>query len=267
MPKAEKRQRKKAQRRQRVEAEIRRHKARQRRQLIVLIGILVLAVAAVSALSLRANKGKKAASPGSSPSASPSPSPSASPSPGAIACAGSVPQKGNSSPVSEPPPMAVDKAKAYTATIETSCGTIVVDLADDTSPNTVNSFVFLARRGFFDGLTFHRVVKGFAVQGGDPKGAGTGGPGYKVTEAPPSDLKYVNGTVAMAKAGNEPPGTSGSQFFIVPGDGAADLPAEYALLGRVKSGQDVVDRIQSLPVAAEKPQETVYIVNITIAES
>ena len=101
------------------------------------------------------------------------------------------------------------------------------------APITGGSFKYLADKKFFDGTTFHRIVPDFVIQGGDPAGTGEGGPGYSVEEAPPSDLKYTKGIVAMAKTGDEPAGTSGSQFFIVTGAGAAQLTPDYALLGKV----------------------------------
>ncbi|MCW3066682.1 MAG: peptidyl-prolyl cis-trans isomerase cyclophilin type, partial [Solirubrobacterales bacterium] len=111
------------------------------------------------------------------------------------------------------------------------------------------SFAFLARRRFYDGLTFHRVAAGFVIQGGDPVGNGTGGPGYSVVEPPPRSIRYLRGTVAMAKAPNEPSGASGSQFFVVTAANASNLTSDYALVGRVVSGQDVVQRIGGEPTS------------------
>ena len=111
----------------------------------------------------------------------------------------------------------LDPSKTYRATVETSCGTFVIKLDAKQAPKTGGSFVTLARKGFYDGLGFHRIAPGFVIQGGDPAGNGTGGPGYKIRERPPKDVVYSEGTVAMAKGGNEPAGTSGSQFFVVTG--------------------------------------------------
>jgi cyclophilin family peptidyl-prolyl cis-trans isomerase len=123
--------------------------------------------------------------------------------------------------------------------------------------------VSLARKGFYDNLIFHRIVTGFVIQGGDPTGTGSGGPGYRVREAPPSDIVYSEGVVAMAKAGNEPPGTSGSQFFVVTSD--SSLPPEYALLGRVKKGLDVVHAIEEVPAGPdERPISPVVIDKIDV---
>ena len=137
------------------------------------------------------------------------------------------------------------KGKKYSVRFTTSCGVFDVQLAVGRAPKTSASVAALVKEGFYDNTTFHRIAKGFVIQGGDPNGDGTGGPGYKVTEPPPSDVKYTRGVVAMAKAGNEAPGTSGSQFYVVTGEDAG-LPAEYALLGRITKGQDVVALIEGV---------------------
>jgi peptidyl-prolyl cis-trans isomerase B (cyclophilin B) len=161
------------------------------------------------------------------------------------------------------PKQTVKKGEELTASIETSCGTFSIALDSSRAPKTVNSFVFLSEEGFYDGLPFHRVVPEFVIQGGDPLGDGTGGPGYSVDEKPPSNLAYTKGIVAMAKSGAEPPGRSASQFFVVLGADAG-LPPEYALLGRVSEGFDVVERIGALGTPEEKPKETVVIDKVTV---
>jgi peptidyl-prolyl cis-trans isomerase B (cyclophilin B) len=133
--------------------------------------------------------------------------------------------------------------KTYVATVKTSCGDFQITLDAKRAPITGGNFAYLVSKRFFDKLTFHRIVPGFVVQGGDPKGDGTGGPGYTVVEAPPKNLTYQPGVVAMAKTQTEPSGASGSQFFVVTGAGAASLPPQYALLGKVTQGMDVVRRI------------------------
>lgn len=148
--------------------------------------------------------------------------------------------------------------------METTEGDFTIALDTDRAPVTSNSFAYLADRGFFDGLGFHRIVPGFVIQGGDPTGKGTGGPGYKVVEAPPRNLKYTEGTVAMAKTGAEAPGTSGSQFFVVIGSGAASLPAEYALVGKVSEGIDVVRKIGELGGPDERPLKSVLILKAAL---
>jgi peptidyl-prolyl cis-trans isomerase B (cyclophilin B) len=149
------------------------------------------------------------------------------------------------------------------AVVETSCGTFEIALDTERAPKTVNSFVFLSEEGFYDGLTFHRIAPGFVIQGGDPLGTGTGGPGYSVDEKPPANLAYTKGVVAMAKSSAEPPGRSGSQFFVVL-SADAGLPPEYALVGRVDNGMDVVERIGELGTPEEKPKQTVLIEKISI---
>jgi cyclophilin family peptidyl-prolyl cis-trans isomerase len=148
------------------------------------------------------------------------------------------------------PTLRVDRQKTYTATIATNCGTFAIELDAEESPRTSSSFVALARDGFYDGLGFHRIAPGFVIQGGDPAGDGTGGPGYKTREAPPDDVVYSEGVVAMAKGGNEAAGTAGSQFFVVTAPDAG-LPADYAVLGKVVRGMDVVKLIE-----AQAPPET-----------
>jgi cyclophilin family peptidyl-prolyl cis-trans isomerase len=163
------------------------------------------------------------------------------------------------------PKQTLKKGEEATAVVRTSCGTFEIALDTTRAPKTANSFAYLSEEGFYDDLTFHRIVPGFVIQGGDPLGTGTGGPGYKVVEKPPANLAYTKGTVAMAKSSAEPPGTSGSQFYVVTGADAG-LPPEYALVGKVSEGLDVVERIGKLPTEAstEKPKQTVLIETITI---
>jgi peptidyl-prolyl cis-trans isomerase B (cyclophilin B) len=161
------------------------------------------------------------------------------------------------------PEQTVRPGEKLTAVVETSCGSFEIALDTKRAPKTTNSFAFLAEEGFYDDLTFHRVVPGFVIQGGDPLGTGLGGPGYKVVEKPPANLAYTKGIVAMAKSSGEPPGTSGSQFFVVTGADAG-LPPEYALVGKVSGGMDVVERIGKLGTAEEKPKQTVLIEKMTI---
>lgn len=137
--------------------------------------------------------------------------------------------------------------KAYTVTLKTNCGEIVIALDAKRAPKTAASFAALTDSGFFDGLIFHRVLADFVIQGGDPLGNGQGGPGYQVVEKPPNDLRYRRGVVAMAKAGVDPSGASGSQFFIVTGEDAGLTP-DYALVGKVKSGFGTINKITAQPV-------------------
>ena len=148
---------------------------------------------------------------------------------------------------SDPKPVAV---------MTTSEGPLEIELAADTSPNVVNAFKKMATEGFYDGLTFHRIVKDFAIQGGDPEGTGMGGPDTKTVDKVPAGFKYTRGIVAMAKAGNEEAGTAGSQFFIVPSDSAAErLTPDYAVLGKVISGLETVDKLNAVQTTGPEGQE------------
>jgi cyclophilin family peptidyl-prolyl cis-trans isomerase len=162
----------------------------------------------------------------------------------------------------------LDPGASYTATMRTSCGTIEIELLRDIAPVGVNNFVFLAREGFYDGLTFHRIVPDFVVQGGDPAGDGTGGPGYEFeTETSPKQAFDAAGLVAYANSG---PDTNGSQFFITlgptpqldPGGGAG----EFTIFGRVTKGMKAVRALGAQPVDGETPMQPVYIESVRIRE-
>jgi cyclophilin family peptidyl-prolyl cis-trans isomerase len=161
------------------------------------------------------------------------------------------------------PPQTVKKGEELTAVVETSCGTFEIELDTTRAPVTANSFAYLAEEGVYDDLSFLRIVPEFVIQGGDPTETQSGDAGYKVVEKPPADLAYTKGVVAMAKSPAEPPGTSGSQFFVVTGADAG-LPPEYALVGKVSEGLDVVERIGKLGTQSEKPKQTVLIEKVTI---
>jgi peptidyl-prolyl cis-trans isomerase B (cyclophilin B) len=167
---------------------------------------------------------------------------------------------------SEPKPTAaLDPSKRYDVTLHTNCGDFTIDLAVQTSPATTASFVSLVRKGFFDKTVFHRIVPGFVIQGGDPTGTGTSGPGYKTVDKPPASTSYTHGLVAMAKTQAEPAGTAGSQFFVVTAQDARLTP-DYAVLGKVTSGLAVVDKIGKLgDPTTEQPTETVEIESATVA--
>ena len=166
------------------------------------------------------------------------------------------------------PDMIIDQNKEYTATMVTNKGTIVFKLFTDEAPITVNNFVFLSNQGYYDGVVFHRIIKNFMIQGGDPTGTGGGGPGYRFQDEPVT-REYVPGTLAMANAG---PNTNGSQFFIVQGK-TAGLPKSYNIFGIVSDGLDVVDAIADTPVASSasgersKPVNSVVIETVTVTES
>lgn len=144
-----------------------------------------------------------------------------------------------------PPRDELDASRTYDVTFDTSCGDFTVRLDVGQSPRTTASFASLARSGFYDDTTFHRIVPGFVIQGGDPTGTGTGGPGYKTRDRPPPQARYTRGVVAMAKTAAEPPGTSGSQFYVVTGADAG-LEPDYAIIGKVVDGMDAVERIEGL---------------------
>ena len=161
-----------------------------------------------------------------------------------------------------PPPMTIDPARTYVATLDTNHGEIVIELDPARSPLTVNNFVFLAREGFYDGVIFHRVIENFMIQGGDPTGTGRGGPGYRFPDELEGEGEYRRGTVAMANAG---PDTNGSQFFICHAD--VGLPHNYTIFGRVTDGMDVVDSIATTPTdSGDRPREQAVIRSIAISE-
>lgn len=163
---------------------------------------------------------------------------------------------------SAPPALTIDPKKSYTATIETTAGTMTADLFTDDAPNTVNNFVFLARDGYYGDVIFHRVISGFMIQGGDPTGTGRGGPGYRFADEPVK-RPYARGTLAMANAG---PNTNGSQFFIMHAD--YPLPPNYTVFGKLTAGEDVLDAIASAPTGAQdRPVAPVTITSVTIAEA
>ncbi|MCW1887938.1 MAG: peptidylprolyl isomerase [Candidatus Moranbacteria bacterium] len=161
--------------------------------------------------------------------------------------------------------MDIDAAtKSYEATLKTSKGDITIALQADKTPITVNNFVFLSRKNFYNNTPFHRTINGFMIQGGDPTGTGTGGPGYKFNDESFTG-EYTRGTVAMANSG---PNTNGSQFFIMHKDTA--LPKSYVIFGNVTKGIEVVDAIATAPTKpggeGSSPVELVYIQSVTIQE-
>jgi peptidyl-prolyl cis-trans isomerase B (cyclophilin B) len=158
----------------------------------------------------------------------------------------------------------LDPAKTYTVGVQTNLGSFSIRLSVDGAPCTTSSFASLVRKHFFDGTRFHRIVPGFVIQGGDPIGTGTGGAGYTVVDKPAIDTFYTRGTVAMAKTAADPPGTAGSQFFVVTGR-MASLPPDYAVLGQISRGLDVVQRIGRLgDPLTEKPTRRVVVRRMTI---
>jgi len=167
----------------------------------------------------------------------------------------------------EPKPTAKDALppnRKAIVTLKTSCGPIVIQLSQKQNPKTAANFAYLVRKGFYDGLTFHRVIQTFVIQGGDPNGDGQGGPGYTVVEPPPKNTQYTRGVVAMAKTGSDPAGASGSQFFIVTAPDAG-LPADYAVAGRVIGGDQTVTTIAGVQTDAnDMPTAPVVIDKATL---
>ncbi|HEV2527933.1 MAG TPA: peptidylprolyl isomerase [Thermomicrobiales bacterium] len=168
---------------------------------------------------------------------------------------------------SAPHEMSIDPSTPYTATITTSMGVLKAELYADDAPNTVNNFVNLARDGYFDGTPFHRIVAGFVVQGGDPTGTGTGGPGYRFADELGGTRDYELGTLAMANAG---PNTNGSQFFICLDDLRGKLPKNYTIFGKVTEGLDFVtamgrvETLRSRSGEKSQPAKPVTLESVTI---
>jgi len=164
----------------------------------------------------------------------------------------------------EVPPMIIDPAKNYAATMVTSHGTLEIVLDALAAPVTVNNFVYLARWHYYDGVIFHRIIPGFVLQGGDPGGTGAGGPGYRFDDELPKAGRYEVGSLAMANAG---PNTNGSQFFVISGPDGVRLPPLYSLFGKVVKGLDVVATVNDLGSSSGKPRDRVVIESVTITES
>jgi cyclophilin family peptidyl-prolyl cis-trans isomerase len=165
------------------------------------------------------------------------------------------------------PPMCIDPNKTYTAAMKTSQGTMTIALDAKQAPKTVNNFVVLSEYHFYDGLTFHRVVPGFVIQGGDPQGTGQGGPGYQFADELPKAGQYKLGSLAMANSG---PNTNGSQFFVITGQQGVQLPPQYSLFGQVTAGMDVAAKIDALGDTASQsgqPKEKVTIESVTITQT
>jgi cyclophilin family peptidyl-prolyl cis-trans isomerase len=161
------------------------------------------------------------------------------------------------------PPQTVKRGDHLLAVVKTNCGDFTIKLEAARSPTIVNSFAYLARHDFFDGLAFDRVAPHFVIEGGDPRDNGTGGPGYTVVEPPPARVKYRTGTVAMANAEREPRGSAGSNFFVVVGQGGA-IPPRYPILGQIRAGMGTVRRIDDLGLASQVPSQTVRIESVRI---
>ncbi len=252
-----KRARQKERTAQRRDERYREYVRRRRQRRILILGTLgaVIAVVLVVFFFVKPSKKKAAASP------TPVATAASSVACGAKAPAAAKEPKGSYGVAED---QGLDPDKTYTWRLDTSCGQIDIALDVARAPKTANSIVFLTRKHFYDGLTFHRNVPDFVIQGGDPLGNGTGSAGYKVEEAPPEDLKYDVGVVAMAKGNAEAAGTSSSQFFIMVGT-STPLPPQYALAGKVTSGMDVAQKIVKA-APGEPPTVKAYINSATIVE-
>ena len=226
----------------------------------VAVGVVALAGLGLAAMAFFGGEDQQTTKPEAGPT--PTPTITESPEAGGVACDAEVPEvAGEEKPQYDEPEQVIDENAEYTATMQTSCGTIEMQLYAKETPITVNSFVFLAREGFFDGLTFHRVVPGFVIQGGDPAGDGTGGPGYEFENEEVDGLDFDRpGLLAMANSG---PDTNGSQFFITLAE-TPNLNEGYTLFGEVTDGMDAVDKIAALGTGDGPPSETVYIEKVTI---
>ena len=228
---------------------------RSNRRRAIVGGLAVVAVVAIIAILINASTGGKKSSASSSTTVP------------ATYGTSPCPKADGSSPKTEkfsaPPQLCIDPSKTYTATMTTDAGTMQIALDAKAAPMTVNNFVFLARYHFFDGLTFHRVIPGFVVQGGDPQGTGAGGPGYTFADELPAAGAYKIGSLAMANSGAN---TNGSQFFIITGSDGVQLPPQYSLFGMVTSGIDVAHKIEADGTSSGTPKVVHKMVSVTITE-
>lgn len=214
----------------------------------------VLALAALALAGCGSDSGS------SSGSASPAASSAAS---SAGACPPATGTAARTTSFTAAPPMCIDPAKKYTATVTTDIGPFTIALDPTKAPKTVNNFVVLARNHFYDGIIFHRVIPGFMNQTGDPQGTGQGGPGYEFADELPKASEYQLGSVAMANAG---PNTNGSQFFLITGANGVALPPRYSLFGQVTSGMDVLHAIEKDGSADGTPTKVHSMKTVTITE-
>jgi peptidylprolyl isomerase len=226
----------------------------------------LLSIAALGLAGLLVASGCSVAAP-PTPTAAPKPPAAVASAPPSAPASSASPAATTRKSYNGAPTMQIDPNKQYAATLQTSVGDMKAELYAKDTPNTVNNFVFLAREHFYDGVRFHRIIKSFMVQTGDPRGNGTGDAGYKFPDEKVT-RKYERGTLAMANSG---PNTNGSQFFIVHQD--YPLPPNYVIFGKVTGGLDILDKIADTPVSADPrsgeksiPQQEVTFKTITIAE-
>ena len=258
---SEKRARQRAAREARLAEEAKRQKRRKQIRNVILVVVAAGAIVGIAFAVSSGNNGSKSTAT-TTTSAAKGPDAKLQAQADAVAvkagCPASTKTTVNTQKYSAAPPMTIDPSKTYTATVVTTTGTFDITLDPRTAPNTVNNFVFLADKGYYHCVIFHRVIPGFMDQTGDPTGTGTGGPGYTIPdENPPKAAtgtpQYPLGSVAMANTGT--PHTGGSQFFVVAGPQGESLPNTYALFGSVTSGMNVVDTINQQGSAARCPAQ------------
>ena len=230
---------------------------------VIALSVVALAIGSGAALWMNRVEAARAGSAGVEVRMSPSTRPAQEATP--LSAQDNTGKKGKDKRWNQPPEMKIDPNKSYTATFETSKGNVVVDLFAKEAPKTVNNFVFLAREDFYDGIIFHRVIPEFMIQGGDPTGTGTGGPGYQFEDetGPANPHRHVPGTLSMANAG---PGTNGSQFFLTEVE-TPHLDGRHTVFGRVRTGLDVIKQIARVRTGpGDKPAEDVVIKDVKIEE-
>ncbi len=253
-----------------------RKRKEQRKKLLVVIFTAVVLVLGVSVFVSSGDGGQKVATTNTTTAPARKPVTLTSVPPGATITGDTpCPKADGSAPrttqfAKPPPSTCTSPSRTYTAEVVTSKGKITIALDPKAAPNTVNNFVVLARYHFYDGIPFHRIIPGFAVQVGDPQATGAGGPGYRFDDELPKAGSYKVGSVAMANSG---PNTNGSQFFIITGDTGVNLPPNYSLFGTVTGGMDVVKAIEAVGTPATptdqrgQPTEVVTISSVTIKEA
>jgi cyclophilin family peptidyl-prolyl cis-trans isomerase len=252
-------------------------KSRQRRQYLFIGGGVAILALAFWFFALRGS-GKKSSVATKSPTTSTAPSTTAAPAttpttaanqsvatiqaPANVGCPKLDGTSAHYTKFAAAPPMCINVAKKYTITFQTDVGTISAQLDPAKAPKTVNSFVFLTGYHYFDGIVFHRVIPDFVIQGGDPTGTGTGGPGYQFADELPKAGDYKNGSLAMANSG---PNTNGSQFFIIDGAQGTALPPSYSLFGQVTTGMDLVNKIIADGDPSGTPKVLHRMVKVTVS--
>jgi cyclophilin family peptidyl-prolyl cis-trans isomerase len=270
---SDKRARQRAAREARLAAEAQRTKRRRQIRNVILVVVVAGAIVGIAFAVSSGNNGRKAQAKTTTTTTIASTAAQAKANAVAVGagCPASTKTTVNTQKYTAAPPLTIDPSKTYTATVVTTAGTFDITLDPKTAPTTVNNFVFLADKGYYHCVIFHRVIPGFMDQTGDPTGVGTGGPGYTIPDENPAKAvtgasQYPLGSVAMANTGQ--PHTGGSQFFIVAGPQGESLPNTYALFGSVTTGMNVVDAInQQGSTAGVPPNVTQRILSVTIHQS